>query len=157
MSQEVSCVQRASESYIELKKRQQKEVNAFPMMFAFSSGQFDEGMCKLGLDPSETGRIVSVGAGGFIRKEDMAAYHALFRRHRLEREAAMDADRTGNGYLLQMFRYELSNHEYGYTRDAEPALLALGLSWEDVGDDERLLHAFQKACKQEAAWYDKHC
>lgn len=156
MSQEVSCVQRAAESYIELKKRQQKEYSAFPKAFAFNSEQLAEGMRKLGLDPSETGRIVSVGAGGFIRKEDEAAYHALFRRHRLEHEAAMAADKTGNGYILQMFRCGLSDHEYGYTRDAEPALMALGISWEDIGNDKRLLRAFEKACKQEADWHDKH-
>lgn len=69
----------------------------------------------------------------------------------------MDADKTGDGYLLEMFRHELSNHEYGYTRDPEPALLALGIYWEDIGGDERLLHAFETACQQEADWYDKHC
>lgn len=147
----------ASEPYQEMKARQQKEVSAFPMAFAFGRGQFVEGMRKLGLDPSETDKVVSIGAGGFIRKTDEAAYHALFHRHHLEHEAAMAADKTGNGYLLQMFRCELSNHEYGYTRDAEPALMALGLSWEDIGNDERLMLAFEKACKQEAAWYDKHC
>ncbi len=147
----------ASESYREMKARQQKEINAFPMAFAFGRDQLVEGMRRLGLAPSETDKVVSIGAGGFIRRNDEAAYHAMFRRHRLEHKAAMDADKTGNGYLLQMFRCELSNHEYGYTRDAEPALMALGLSWEDVGDDERLLHAFEKACRQEADWYDKHC
>jgi len=145
-----------SESYKELKARQQTEVSSFPMAFAFSSSQFDEGMRKLGLDPIETEKVVSIGAGGFIRKADEHAYTAMFRRHHLEHEAAMEADKTGNGYLLQMFRYELSNHEYGYTRDAEPALMALGIHWEDIGNDNRLRHAFEKACKQEAAWYDKH-
>ena len=147
----------ASESYIELKKRQQKELHDFPKAFAFNSEQLAEGMRKLGLDPSETDKVVSIGAGGFIRKTDEAAYHALFHRHHLEHEAAMAADKTGNGYLLQMFRCELSNHEYGYTRDADPALMARGIYWEDIGNDERLMHAFEKACKQEADWYDTHC
>lgn len=95
-------------------------------------------MRALGLDPSDTGQILSIGGGGFIRKTDAEAFRAMFRRHRLERKAAMDADRTGDGYLLEMFRCELSDHEYGYTRDAEPALMALGVSWEDIGSDERL-------------------
>ena len=81
----------------------------------------------------------------------------MFQRHRLERKAAMDADQTGDGYLLEMFRCELSNHEYGYTRDAEPALMVLGVAWEDIGGDERLMHAFETACRQEAEWYDRHC
>lgn len=147
----------ALESYAQMKERQQREVNGFPMAFAFSDRQFAEGMRALGLDPSDRGQIVPIGGGGFIRKADEDAFRAMFRRHRLERETAMDADRTGDGYLLEMFRCELANHEYGYTRDAEPALMALGVSWEDIGGDERLMHAFKTACRQEAEWYDKHC
>ena len=26
-----------------------------------------------------------------------------------------------------------------------------------IGGDERLMHAFETACRQEAEWYDKHC
>ena len=147
----------ASETYLKMKTRQQKEVNGFPMAFAFCSRQFAEGMRSLGLDPSDKEQIVSIGGGGFIRKTDEEAYKAMFRRHRLEHEAAMDADKTGDGYLLEMFRHELSNHEYGYTRDPEPALLALGIYQEDIVSDERLLHAFAAACQQETDWYDKHC
>lgn len=146
-----------SETYSQMKARQQEEVNDFPMAFAFCGRQFAEGMRNLGLDPSDKEQIVSIGGGGFIRKTDEEAYKAMFRRHRLEHETAMDADKTGDGYLLEMFRHELSNHEYGYTRDPEPALLALGIYWEDIGGDERLLHAFETACQQEADWYDKHC
>ena len=146
-----------SETYSQMKARQQKEVNDFPMAFAFCGGQFAEGMRRLGLDPSDKEQIVSIGGGGFIRKTDEEAYKAMFRRHRLEHEAAMDADKTGDGYLLEMFRHELSNHEYGYTRDPEPALLALGIYQEDIVSDERLLHAFTAACQQETDWYDKHC
>ena len=114
-------------------------------------------MRALDLDPTDKDKIVSIGGGGFIRKADEDAFKAMFQRHRLEREAAMDADRTGDGYLLEMFRCELANHEYGYTRDAEPALMALGVAWEDIGGDERLMHAFETACRQEAEWHDKHC
>ena len=147
----------ASESYREMKARQQREVNGFPKAFAFSDRQFVEGMRSLGLDPADRDKIVFIGGGGFIRKTDEAAFQAMFQRHRLERETAMDADQTGNGYLLEMFCCEFANHEYGYTRDAEPALMALGISWEDIGGDERLMHAFETACRQEAEWYDKHC
>ena len=147
----------AAGSYREMKARQQEEVNSFPKAFAFSDRQFTEGMCALGLDPSDKDKIVSIGGGGFIRKADEDAFRSMFRRHRLEHETAMDADQTGDGYLLEMFRCELAGHEYGYTRDAEPALMALGVSWEDIGNDERLLRAFETACLQEAEWYDKHC
>lgn len=147
----------ASETYREMKKRQQEEINAFPMAFAFSKTQLTEGMQKLGLQPDDADQIVSIGGGGFVRKTDVEAFRQMFCLHRLERKSAMDADRTGDGFLLEMFRYELANHEYGYTRDAEPALDALGIAVEDLARDERLMRAFQKACREEADWYEQHC
>lgn len=51
----------------------------------------------------------------------------------------------------------MADHEYGYTRDAEPALDALGIAVEDLAGDERLIYAFQKACREEADWYEQHC
>lgn len=40
------------ETYAQMKKRHQDEVNALPLMFAFSNDQFDEGCRKLGVtDP----------------------------------------------------------------------------------------------------------
>lgn len=147
----------ASETYREMKRRQQEEINTFPMAFAFSKTQLAEGMLKLGLQPDDTDRVVSIGGGGFVRKTDVEAFHRMFRLHRLERKSAMDADQTGDGFLLEMFRCELADHEYGYTRDAEPALDALGIAVEDLAGDERLIHAFQKACREEADWYEQHC
>lgn len=61
-------------SYDQLRARQQKEVDDFPMAFAFNDKQFAEGMRKLGLDPSETCQVLSIGAGGFIRKTDEDAF-----------------------------------------------------------------------------------
>lgn len=147
----------ASETYREMKKRQQEEINAFPMAFAFSKTQLTEGMQKLGPQPDDADQIVSIGGGGFVRKTDVEAFRQMFCLHRLERKSAMDADRTGDGFLLEMFRYELANHEYGYTRDAEPALDALGIALEDLARDELLMRAFQKACREEANWYEQHC
>ena len=142
-------------SYTLLKQRQQKEFDDFPMAFAFNKMQFAEGMRKLGLNPDETDRICFIGAGGFIRKEDETALIEMNRRHMREHEAAIAADLTGNGYIYEMFTSELADHEYGYTRDAEPALSALNITWEQLKKDERMYRSFQKVCKEQADWYDK--
>lgn len=39
----------STNQYQEMRNRQQAEVNAFPMFFAFNKQQFAEGMRKLGL------------------------------------------------------------------------------------------------------------
>lgn len=133
-------------SYMEMKKRHQKEVDAFPLGFAFGQQQFGEMMKKWGLNPeTDKGKIVSIGAGGYVQKKDLEDLRKMFARHRKEMKDAITADETGEGFVYQMFRNELANHEYGWTGDAEETLDALGLTWEKVQNDEKLLKGFEKA------------
>mgnify|MGYP003310686800 CR=1 FL=1 len=134
--------------YAELKDRQQKEVDAFPMMFAFSRKQFDEGMKRLGLEPTDTDKIYSLGNGGFIRKTDSDALSEMLNRLSEEMEKAIAEDTTGEGFIYDMFCYELSNHEYSYTHDVSDTLDCLGLTMEKVNADERLLHGLKKAMRR---------
>lgn len=131
--------------YRYLKERQQQEMDAFPLGFAFSQSQFDEMMRKWGLSPDDTDKIYRVFSGCYVRKSDHKAFHEMLDRHEKERENAIAEDRTGNGYIYQMFVYELNNHEFGYTGDSEDAIDALGLTYEEIENDERLKHGFTKA------------
>lgn len=40
---------KVAKTYVQMKERHQKEVNEFPMMWAFNNDQFAQGMKKLGL------------------------------------------------------------------------------------------------------------
>ena len=131
--------------YLELKKKHQQEVNDFPMFFAFNNDQFKEGMERFGLTVDDTDQIYSFGMGGFYRRTDAADLREMFDRHEREKKEAIDNDETGDGYCFHMFNYELGNHEFGYTREIEPTLEALGLEWEDVRENEKLLYALKKA------------
>ena len=134
--------------YQELREKQQAEVNAFPMFFAFNQKQFEEGMQSLGLKPTDTKKIYKLGnTGGFYRKSDSAAFHEMFRRHTKELEDAITSDPTGDGFIFDMFDYELANHEYNYTHDPEPTLDALGLTMEQVRAEPRLFHGWKKATR----------
>lgn len=132
--------------YIKMKTRHQAEVDAFPMFFAFSNKQFAEGMEKLGLKPEDTDKIYKLGStGGFYRRSDSEALFNMFTRHTEEMEKAIEADKTGDGFIYDMFNYELANHEYCITYDREPTLDALGMTEEDLLNDPRLLHGMNKA------------
>ena len=144
-------------AYIEMNRRHQEEVGAFPMAFAFGDEQFKEAMKKLGLKPSDTDKVCTIyGAGDIIRKSDLPAYREMQKRHREELFNAINSDETGDGFVFDMFDYELANHEYGYTRDPYDALMALGMSLNQVENDDRLRHGFEKACRNQAQWYDEH-
>lgn len=136
------------ETYQELRNRQQQEVNAFPMVFAFSDKQFVEAMRELGLDPSETDKIYALpGTGGFYRRSDAPALHEMFDRHERERQEAIAADETGDGFVFQMFRDELANHEYNYTGDLDETIEALGLTVAEINSSPKMLHGLEKAIK----------
>lgn len=133
--------------YVEMKQRHQKEVNEFPLGFAFSKEQFAEMMAKWNLTPEDTDKIYSIGGGGYVRKSDSEAMHEMFERHAAEREVAIRENK--NDYLYHMFNYELANHEYGYTGDLTDTLDALDLTIEDVNANPQMDAALKRAAKHQ--------
>lgn len=128
--------------YRQLREKQSKEFQAFPIFFAFNNDQFAEGMKKLGLDPTDTQKIYKLGSsGGFYRKSDSEALKELFRKHDAEMREAMKDD----AFLYDMFSYELGNHEYCITYDLFPTLEACGLTYDDIKKDQRLADALKAA------------
>ena len=76
-------------------------------------------------------------------KEDKSVVMSL----RLDRELqeAIAADQTGDGFIYEMFLYELDNHEYGCTRDTEDTLCALGYTADEILGNPRLKRGIEKA------------
>ena len=128
-------------------------MNAFPLGVCFSNEQFDQMLRNWGLSPEDTDKILSVGGGCYVRKSDSATFREMLDRFVKEREDAIPADKTGNGFIYHMFLYELAYHEYCITFDLEETLDALDLTMEQINADKRLLHGFTKAEKE----YLKHC
>jgi hypothetical protein len=138
-------------TYLQLKERHQSEVNTFPMVFAFNDKQFKEGMKELGLNPEDTDKVYTLkGTGGIYRRSDSAKLMEMFDRHYNEMQTAITLDVTGKGFIFDMFKYELSNHEYVVTMDVTDALDALGLTFEEVQNNPVMLVALKNACK--AQW-----
>ena len=79
----------------------------------------------------------------------------MTQRHNRELAAAIEEDETGEGFVYEMFLYELKNHEYGYTRDTKDTLEALGYTAEEVTGNPKLKRSLEKAiaeiCRQEKA------
>lgn len=136
------------ETYRELRERQQQEVNNFPLGFAFGNKQFEEMMEKWDLDAkkdSDLAQVIHLFSGAYILKKDIPAYKDMCRRHREELAAAIAGDKTGEGFVYQMFLQELNNHEFGYTGDTSDALEALGYTAEQVIGDPKLKRGIEKA------------
>ena len=110
------------ETYQELRTRQQKEVDALPLGFAFSEKQFEEMKAKL--EVKENSELYRLGdTGGFYRKIDADLIIGTFKRHQEERQNAIF---TANGintvYVQNMIYYEMCNHEFAINHDGREAL-----------------------------------
>ena len=137
--------------YEEQRFRHQNEFNAFPIMYAFSNEQFDKGMIKLGLNPDDTDKIYSIGEGGYIRKSDHQAFHKMLDKFKEEDNKAIVNDINGNGFIKEMFLYELKNREYSYTRDSDTVsevIEALGVTPEDIVKNKNLIKGLDNALKE---------
>lgn len=111
--------------YRELRERQQAEFNKFPIKYAFTDDQFIKGMKELGLKETDTDKVVSIGmGGGFIRKTDMDQLLQMVKKHEKELEDAIGNDETGEGFIKEMFLYELGNHEYCLTGELDETIEA---------------------------------
>jgi len=135
-------------SYDELRKRQQAEMNAFPLKAAFSNEQFKEAMESWGLKETDTDKIVSLGFGCFCLKTDAPKYIEMRKRHKEAFRSAIAEDTTGDGFIYQAFLSALNDHEYGYTGDADDAVASLGFTYEQISNDKALLHGFGKAIEK---------
>lgn len=132
--------------YRKLKNEHQRRVNALPIKFAFSNEQFREAMAALGLSENDLDKIYTFrGTGGFYRRTDAQMIHETFKQNEREMKEAIAADKDGTGFIRDMFRYELANHEYCITFDLEPTLDALGLTADEVNASPALLNGLRLA------------
>lgn len=135
-------------AYAEMKKRHQEEVNALPIYWAFTEERFDEVLKELGLTKNDTDKLCNTFGGGFCLAKDAQMIADTLARNFKEVEDAIQADETGDGFIKDMFLYELRDHEYTYTLDTEETLSACGFSEVEVEADPRLKHGLEMACRK---------
>lgn len=130
--------------YKAMKERQQERIDNFDgWFFAFDEKQFAEGMQKLGL--TERKDVVGIGGGGYVARYRLPELQAMFEEQRKELQGAINADKTGEGFIYDMFRYEMFQHEYSYTGNIEDVLEAIGISVFEIQHSVPLAHGLGKA------------
>ncbi len=134
--------------YRELKDKQSAEFNKFPIAFAFSDEQVKEGLKSLGLGENDIDKVTGIGAGGFIKKTDVEEYISMHKRFNRELNDEINNKDTGEQFARDMFEYELSNHEYGYTMDLEDTLKAVGYTIEEINNNDNLRNGLKLALER---------
>lgn len=124
--------------YKEMSDRHMAEFGQFPCHFAFNDEQVREALEKLG---ATVGEVWRTPEGGIIRRSDAKAYAQMKIRWNSEHQEALKDEQ----YVYEMFRHELANHEYAYTRVLTDTLETCGVTLEMLEQNPMLQKALDKA------------
>lgn len=117
------------QEYLDMMKKHEKELNEFPIAYAFSDKQLEEALEKLGAKKEEC--VTVAGHGDIMKKTNVPAFFDMMKRHKQELlEALKDPD-----FAEAAFLYEMDNHEYAINWSGDEDVLAcFNLSWKQVQD-----------------------
>lgn len=116
------------DEYLELQKRHQKELEEFPIAYAFNDKQLEEALEKLGATKEE---CVSVfGHGDIVKRKDVKRLVAMLESQRDELiRRILDDDKFAEAAFL----YEMDNHEYAINLSGdEDVMECFGLTFAKI-------------------------
>ena len=97
-----------------MRERHLRDVNNFPIAFAFNEKQLNEALEKLSVKSIDECCTVH-NCGDIIRKRDFKAYKDMAINHAKELNEAMKDPE----FAKSAFRYEMDNHEYSINWDGD--------------------------------------
>lgn len=129
-------------SYSDFKLAEREAIDALPIEFAFNDDQFHDMLEKFGLTLEEKDKLRRIPGGGFCLATDakMIVETMLSWSRKLS-----EIIKTDDEFAVDALRYELDNHEYGYTGEPDDALLELGLPSDVNKLDDRMKELFCRA------------
>lgn len=68
----------------------------------------------------------------------MKALKQCSKKHSDEIKEEIAKDKTGEGFIKEMFQFELANYEFDYTHELEPTLEALNLTKKQIRENKAL-------------------
>lgn len=124
--------------YRDFKKKCCDRVNKLPIFYAFNYSQLDSILEENNLSKKD---ICSLSGGAFIKNSDKGLVEDLFNSISNERIELMKND----DFVIDMFKYEMSNYEYVLNYDDLTVLDACGISADEFNKDSRLSSLFIRA------------
>lgn len=134
--------------YQKLKLQHQEESDTFGWKFANTEIRFIKMMNEWNLASDDIDKIYYLGNACFILAVDKPAYFAMKERHKKEHQQAIAQDATGNGYIYQMFAYELETHSFEFLHRLDIVLDTLDLTLEQINSNAKLKRGLTKALKK---------
>ena len=116
------------EEYLELQKRHQKELEDFPIAYAFNDKQLEEALEKLGATKEEC--VTVFGHGDIVKRTDAKA---LVKMLEDQREEMLQRIKDDPDFAEAAFLYEMDNHEYAINWSGDDDVLdCFGLTFEKI-------------------------
>jgi hypothetical protein len=106
-------------TYKEYKNKIRKEIDSLPLHFAFSEEQLNSVLEKLQCERKD---LIRGPQGSFIHKNDITQVSNYFAK---DSSLELKEYLTDEKFFEEAFKYELRNHECGYSGDYSEALEAL--------------------------------
>lgn len=119
-------------TYKEYREKNEKELNALPIFWAYSREQLEKEMNKRGLTIKDTDKLYRFGNGGFYLKTDADTVRAYFNKPDELPTLMKDYD-----FAFDAILYEMNNHEYAINWQADWDVCSVfGKVDYTEGDDE---------------------
>lgn len=116
------------EEYLEMQKRHQKELEDFPIAYAFNDKQLEEALEKLGATKEEC--VTVFGHGDIVKRTDAKALIKLLEGHTKELKQKLKDDHE---FAYAALLYEMDNHEYAINWSADEDVLAcFNITFDDI-------------------------
>lgn len=114
--------------YLDLLEKHRKEINEFPIAYAFNKQQLEEALEKLGVKSTDE-CVTIMGSGDIVKKENAKPFLDMLERHVKEVQALLEDPEVA----YSAFLYEMDNHEYAINYDGDGDVLGcFGLEEEDL-------------------------
>lgn len=131
------------EEYLEMQKRHQKELEDFPIAYAFDDKQLKAALEKLGATKEEC--VTVFGHGDIVKRTDAKRFVDMLKGHTEELKQKIKDDLE---FAEAAFGYEMDNHEYAINWDGDADVLAcFGLTYAEL-DEWGLELVYQKAARE---------
>lgn len=132
------------QEYLDLQNRHRKEVEDFPIAYAFNDEQLKEALVKLGA--KSTKECVSVfGHGDIVKKKNAKPFIEMLKRHTREVQEKLKSDPE---FAEAAFLYEMDNHEFAINWSGDDDVLScFGITFDDIRKWGLQL-AWESACRK---------
>ena len=117
------------QEYLDLQEKQRKEIEEFPIAYAFNDEQLQKALKKLGAK-SKDECVTIFGHGDIVKRENAKAFVDMLKRHTKDVQQKIKSDLE---FAEAAFLYEMDNHEYAINWDGDDDVLrCFGMDYEDL-------------------------